>query len=100
MENHTKVAVVTGASSGIGRAAAIALNSAGWTVVLSGRRADALAETVQAMPADSRSKTLVVSGDLSSPDDVRNLFASVKTTYGEFELVVYISGDSRLLLTQ
>ncbi|RSH93716.1 hypothetical protein EHS25_006363 [Saitozyma podzolica] len=92
MENHTKVAVVTGASSGIGRAAAIALNSAGWTVVLSGRRADALAETVQAMPADSRSKTLVVSGDLSSPDDVRNLFASVKTTYGRLDVLFNNAG--------
>jgi NAD(P)-dependent dehydrogenase (short-subunit alcohol dehydrogenase family) len=100
MEEHTKIAVVTGASSGIGRAAAIALNSAGWTVVLSGRRADALAETVQAMPNDSRSKTLVVSGDLSSPDDVRNLFGCVKTTYGKSALVARTSFHFRSMLTR
>ena len=47
----SKVAVVTGASSGIGKACALALLAEGWTVVLVGRRADALQATVQAAGA-------------------------------------------------
>lgn len=84
MGDHAKIAVVTGASSGIGLAAAIALNEAWWTVVISGRRQEALDETIQGMPEASRTNSLVVCGDLSSPDDVRILFDAVKTAYDQY----------------
>ena len=48
MSQHEKIAIVTGAGSGIGRAVAIALHTDGWTVVLAGRREDQLIETSRA----------------------------------------------------
>jgi NAD(P)-dependent dehydrogenase (short-subunit alcohol dehydrogenase family) len=66
-----KIAVVTGAGSGIGRAAALALSAAGYSVVLAGRRVAELERTASAAPG----KTLVAPCDVSHADAVRALFA-------------------------
>src|SRR5690242_6302571 len=77
-----KIALVTGASSGIGRAAAIALSKAGWTVVLSGRRLDALEDTLKMMGESDGGNAIVVPGDLSMSEDIKRLFGVVKKEFG------------------
>ena len=77
MDTSGKIAVVTGAGSGIGRATAHALLEAGWTVVLAGRRREMLEETAalaQARPP----RTLVVPTDVRDPAAVAALFSSVR----------------------
>src|SRR5580658_5568892 len=68
-----KSALVTGAGSGIGRAVAIALHDAGYSVVLAGRRQAELERT-----AHNREHMLIVPADVSSPESVRSLFARIK----------------------
>jgi NAD(P)-dependent dehydrogenase (short-subunit alcohol dehydrogenase family) len=86
-----KVALVTGAGSGIGRAAALALLREGYSVVLAGRRAAALDETVaQAGPAASRA--LAVAADVSDPSSVLALFERTKETLGRLDLLFNNAG--------
>ena len=72
-----KVAIVTGAGSGIGRASALALLKAGFHVALAGRRADAL-EATRAAAGDGADRVLVVPTDATDPAAVKALFATVK----------------------
>src|SRR5215472_2346362 len=84
-----KVAIVTGAGSGIGRAVALALAKEGYAVVLAGRRADALAETaVQATGA----KLLVVTTNVADPAAVKALFAKTKEAFGRLDLLFNNAG--------
>src|ERR1035438_9147441 len=82
-----KSALVTGAGSGIGRAVAIALHDAGYSVVLAGRRQAELERT-----ADGREQMLVVPADVSSPESVRALFARIKDVYGRLDLLFNNAG--------
>jgi NAD(P)-dependent dehydrogenase (short-subunit alcohol dehydrogenase family) len=84
----SKVAVVTGAGSGIGRAAALGLGEAGWTVVLAGRRADALAETA----AMAKSATLCVPADVADAAAVDRLFAEAVAAFGRIDLLFNNAG--------
>lgn len=77
----TKIALVTGASSGIGRASAIALSKAGWTLVLSGRREDALRETLSLLNGVGS----YVVGDLADPAAVKALFRHVESKHGKLQ---------------
>ncbi|HEY4956710.1 MAG TPA: SDR family NAD(P)-dependent oxidoreductase, partial [Caldimonas sp.] len=70
-----KVAIVTGAGSGIGRASALALLKAGFHVALAGRRADAL-EATRAGAGDGADRALVVPTDATDPAAVKALFAA------------------------
>ena len=93
MDTSGKIAVVTGAGSGIGRATAHALLEAGWTVVLAGRRREMLEETAalaQARPP----RTLVTPTDVRDPAAVAALFSSVKETYGRIDLLFNNAGTS------
>jgi len=90
MELNGKIAIVTGAGSGIGRAAALALLREGWSVVLAGRRADALAASVAAAPAGSRH--LAVSTDVSDPVAVKQLFRQTQETFGRLDLLFNNAG--------
>lgn len=83
-----KVAVITGASTGIGRASAIALVKAGWSVVLSGRRESEL----EATAAQAGGQTLVVPGDLSDPAAVDALFERTKDRFGRLDLLFNNAG--------
>jgi NAD(P)-dependent dehydrogenase (short-subunit alcohol dehydrogenase family) len=81
----SKVALVTGAGSGIGRAASLALHSAGYRVVLAGRRAAQLEQTAS-------SGDLVVPTDVANPDSVRTLFAKTKEAFGRLDVLFNNAG--------
>jgi len=93
MDSGQKVAVVTGAGSGIGRHVAIALAQNGYSVVLTGRRKQALeAAALEAGHADSR--TLVVPADVRDPGSVSALFAKTKDAFGRLDLLFNNAGIS------
>ncbi|MFT3987996.1 SDR family oxidoreductase [Aestuariivirga sp.] len=83
-----KVAIVTGAGSGIGRAVARALDKDGYSVVLAGRRADALAETAKGMKPD----TLPMPTDVTDPASVSALFAAAVKKFGRVDVVFNNAG--------
>jgi NAD(P)-dependent dehydrogenase (short-subunit alcohol dehydrogenase family) len=89
--SNGKIALVTGAGSGIGRAAALALNAAGYTVVLAGRRAAALEETAR-LAQHGGSAMLAVPTDVSDPQSVRALFARIKEAFGRLDLLFNNAG--------
>jgi len=91
MNSVAKIAVVTGAGSGIGREAAVALMKEGYAVVLAGRRNDALEGTVAAGKATG-ARTLVVPTDVGDPAAVRALFARTKETFGRLDLLFNNAG--------
>jgi NAD(P)-dependent dehydrogenase (short-subunit alcohol dehydrogenase family) len=88
---NTKIALVTGAGSGIGRATSLSLQSAGYSVVLAGRRAAELEKTA-AMSEASGGKMLPVPTDISNPESVRALFARIKETFGRLDLLFNNAG--------
>jgi NAD(P)-dependent dehydrogenase (short-subunit alcohol dehydrogenase family) len=91
MEVPRKVAVITGAGSGIGRAAAHALLKAGYSVVLAGRRHEQLELTANDAGV-ARDRTLVVVTDITDPAAVRNLFARTSDTFGRVDLLFNNAG--------
>ena len=84
-----KVAIVTGAGTGIGRAAALALAQAGYAVALAGRRAAPLEETAAEMVGAA---ALVVPTDVADPASVEALFAATKETFGRLDLLFNNAG--------
>ncbi|WP_030192068.1 SDR family oxidoreductase [Streptomyces violaceorubidus] len=86
-----KVAVVTGAGSGIGRAVAVELLAAGWSVALAGRRPEPLARTAAAAPAGGGTP-LTVRADVSRPQDVAALFGAVRERFGRLDLLFNNAG--------
>lgn len=89
MSAHDKVALVTGAGSGIGRHSALALAEAGYAVVLVGRRQDALEETAKLAGVAS---TLAVPTDVGDPESVNALFAQVEEHYGRLDVLFNNAG--------
>jgi NADP-dependent 3-hydroxy acid dehydrogenase YdfG len=89
-----KVALVTGASSGVGRATSIALASAGWDVVIIARRADALARTVEMAPADARGRMHASPGDIVDRKFVDKLAKDVLARFGRVEVLVNAAGTN------
>ena len=87
----SRVALVTGAGSGVGRAAAVALAAEGWTLVLAGRRAEALAETAGLLPA---ADALCVATDVSDPASVAALFAALAARHGRLDLLFNNAGGN------
>jgi NAD(P)-dependent dehydrogenase (short-subunit alcohol dehydrogenase family) len=86
MMANGKVALVTGAGSGIGRAASLALHAAGYSVVLAGRRAAELERTA------ASARMLPVPTDISQPDSVRELFARTKEAFGRLDVLFNNAG--------
>jgi NAD(P)-dependent dehydrogenase (short-subunit alcohol dehydrogenase family) len=85
-----KVALVTGAGSGIGRAVSLALHGDGYSVVLAGRRAGELEKTASQTGRSER--MLVVPADVTKPDQVRYLFAKTKDRFGRLDLLFNNAG--------
>jgi len=86
-----KVAIVTGAGSGIGLASAVALLKAGWHVGLAGRREDALQETI-AKAGDAGSRALAVPTNVADPASVKALFDRTKAAFGRVDMVFNNAG--------
>jgi NAD(P)-dependent dehydrogenase (short-subunit alcohol dehydrogenase family) len=86
-----KIAVVTGAGSGVGEAAALALVKDGWTVVLAGRRQENL-DAVAKQCAALGGTTLAVSTDITDPASIAALFKKTKDTYGRLDLLFNNAG--------
>jgi NAD(P)-dependent dehydrogenase (short-subunit alcohol dehydrogenase family) len=92
---HTplKVSVVTGAGTGIGKAVAIGLLEQGYAVVLAGRRADRLEETIRDA-GSRRTRALAVPTDVADPASVRALFEATRDTFGRLDLLFNNAGVS------
>ena len=86
-----KTALVTGAGSGIGRAAALALLAAGWRVALAGRRADALEQT-RTLAGEAASRALAVATDVTNEAQVKALFAAIREAFGRLDLLFNNAG--------
>jgi NAD(P)-dependent dehydrogenase (short-subunit alcohol dehydrogenase family) len=86
-----RIALVTGAGSGIGRAAALGLVDAGWTVAVAARRKEQLEETAS-LAGPSRSRVLPVAGDVGNPQDVGRIFETVREAFGRLDLLFNNAG--------
>src|SRR5215472_9830364 len=91
MSSEGKVAVVTGAVSGIGRAVALALMKEGYALALAGRRREALERTAEAGKA-AGGRGIVVPTDVGNPAAVKALFAATKEAFGRLDLLFNNAG--------
>ncbi len=93
MTTNGKVAIVTGAGTGIGKASAVTLLKNGYRVAFAGRRIEPLQQAIAeaGMPAD---QSLAVSTDVGQPDSVNALFEKVKATWGRLDVVFNNAGVS------
>lgn len=89
--NENRIALITGAGSGVGRAAALALHTAGFSVVLAGRRASEIEKTA-AMAARSGGRILAVPTDVSQPDSVKELFGRIREEFGRLDVLFNNAG--------
>ncbi|MCY0095135.1 SDR family oxidoreductase [Hoeflea ulvae] len=85
----TKIALVTGGGSGIGRACAITLSQNGYHVIVTGRRLDALEETVGLMSGGS-----AIACDITSPEDVDRLYQKVEADHGRLDVLFNNAGNN------
>ncbi|MDY6946513.1 MAG: SDR family oxidoreductase [Pseudomonadota bacterium] len=90
-QSGNRVAIVTGAGTGIGKAAALAMLKDGYCVVLAGRRKEPL-EGVIAAAGVERSRALAVPTDVAKPDSVRALFAQTKESFGRLDVLFNNAG--------
>jgi NAD(P)-dependent dehydrogenase (short-subunit alcohol dehydrogenase family) len=98
MTHNSKVAIVTGAGSGIGRAVALALLGDGYTVALAGRRQAALEET-RALSGPAADRALVVPSDVTDPVQVEQLFERTRQTFGQLDLLFNNAGTGAPAVT-
>ncbi|MGP3636230.1 SDR family oxidoreductase [Streptomyces sp. 24-1644] len=89
MNAEQRIAVVTGAGSGIGKAVALTLAGAGWSVALAGRRPGTLEATAREAGAGN---VLCVPADVTDPDEVNALFAAVRERFGRLDLLFNNAG--------
>ena len=93
MNSNQKIALVTGAGSGIGRHTALALLKAGYAVALAGRRIETLKATAKAAGVDA-SRILIVPTDVTDPASIKATFAKVKKTFGRLDVLFNNAGIS------
>jgi NAD(P)-dependent dehydrogenase (short-subunit alcohol dehydrogenase family) len=87
----SRIAIVTGAGTGIGKRTSLLLLEAGYSVVLAGRRLEPLEQTVQAAGVPS-SRTLVMPTDVSDPEAVSSLFAATEDKFGRLDVLFNNAG--------
>ena len=90
MTSTQKTAIVTGAGTGVGKAAALAMLADGYSVVLAGRRAEPLAEVIAQSGAGARA--LAVPTDVADPESVKALFAAAVAKFGHLDVVFNNAG--------
>ncbi|MEQ1516617.1 MAG: SDR family oxidoreductase [Usitatibacteraceae bacterium] len=88
--NSTRIAIVTGASGGIGKATSLTLLKAGYAVVLAGRRGELLRQVATESGAGDRA--LPVETDVADPESIKNLFARTLATFGRLDLLFNNAG--------
>ena len=88
MSSNDKIAIVTGAGSGIGKACALALLAEGYSVALAGRRVEPLEEIAET----AGTRAIAVPTDVGDPEAVRHLFAKTKATFGRLDLLFNNAG--------
>jgi NAD(P)-dependent dehydrogenase (short-subunit alcohol dehydrogenase family) len=94
MAKHDRVALITGAGSGVGRATAIAFLRDGYRVALAGRRKDALDETA-ALSKVAKARALCFPCDVTDPKQVAALFTATKDKFGRLDVLFNNAGVSR-----
>src|SRR5271166_3488182 len=90
-----KVAIVTGGSKGIGRAAALGFVKEGASVVVCARGREALDETVAAVGASGRERIAAVAADLTAPAAIRNVIDRTISEFGRIDILVNNAGSAR-----
>lgn len=90
-QNLNKVALVTGAGTGIGKAAAKALLQGGFHVVLTGRNLEKLNQAIQAIGGDSQN-CLAIACDVGKPEQVKNLFSQIQKHFGRIDVLFNNAG--------
>jgi 3-oxoacyl-[acyl-carrier protein] reductase len=91
---NNRIALITGASRGIGRACALALSAAGNEVVLAARQVEKLEEVAAEVKA-AGGEAFVVSIDLASPDSIKEAFAKASREFGRIDILVNNAGLTR-----
>lgn len=91
MSSHQRIALVTGAGSGIGRASALALQKAGFQVVVAGRRQQPLLETA-ALGASEQPTIVAMTADVSQGSEVKALFAQIDAKFGRLDVLFNNAG--------
>jgi NAD(P)-dependent dehydrogenase (short-subunit alcohol dehydrogenase family) len=91
--NANLIALVTGAGSGVGRAAALALLAEGYTVALAGRRGDALAQTI-ALAGEHAARAHAIPADVTDPTSVADLFAAIRERLGRLDVLFNNAGGN------
>ena len=90
VSNH-KVALITGAGSGIGRSSSLALLKNGYRVVLAGRHIETLKETLE-MAGDNGKNAISVVTDVTDPESIKTLFATAKDKFGRLDVLFNNAG--------
>ena len=93
MASETKVAIITGAGSGIGKATALAFLNDGYNVTFAGRRLDTLEDAIKEA-GDKASRALAVTTDIRNPDAVKNLFSKTRDKFGRIDVAFNNAGTS------
>ena len=88
-----RIALVTGAGSGVGRRTALAFLAAGWSVVLAGRRAAELDATAK-LAGDNIANTLAIPTDVTEPESVAALYAAIEAKFGRIDVVFNNAGTN------
>jgi NAD(P)-dependent dehydrogenase (short-subunit alcohol dehydrogenase family) len=90
----SRIALVTGAGSGIGRAVSLALNAAGYSVILAGRRASELERVAAMAERNDAERMIAVPADIAQPDAVTALFDRTKEVFGRLDVLFNNAGTS------
>ena len=93
MENDQKISIVTGAGTGVGKSASLALADEGWTIVLAGRRKDPIEAVANEIKSRGGNASAIVT-DTSDTKSVKGLFEETKRTFGRLDLLFNNAGTN------